>query len=159
MDGNNMNNEFVNDVTEAVNEAVVEPAKDAADSAYTYVADNSYDYAAYDGEEVKPESNGLALASMILGIAGIVVFFLLICCSPFVGGIVALPVAIVGLVLGIKAKKKEQKKGMWLTGIICSAIALAIAVIVITIALVSLIGTLVLGGVSTMPAILDSMSY
>lgn len=152
MDGNNMNNEFVNEVTETVNETV--------DSTYNYNAvDNSYDYAAYDGEEVKPESNGLALTSMILGIAGIVVFFLLICCSPMVGGIVALPVAIVGLVLGIKAKKKEQKKGMWLTGIICSAIALAIAVIVITIALVSLIGTLVLGGVSTMPAILDSMSY
>ncbi len=152
MDGNNMNNEFVNEVTETVNETV--------DSTYNYSAvDNSYDYAAYDGEEVKSESNGLALASMILGIAGIVVFFLLICCSPMVGGIVALPVAIVGLVLGIKAKKKEQKKGMWLTGIICSAIALAIAVIVITIALVSLIGTLVLGGVSTMPAILDSMSY
>lgn len=152
MDGNNMNNEFVNEVTETVNETV--------DSTYNYSAvDNSYDYAAYDGEEVKSESNGLALTSMILGIAGIVVFFLLICCSPMVGGIVALPVAIVGLVLGIKAKKKEQKKGMWLTGIICSAIALAIAVIVITIALVSLIGTLVLGGVSTMPAILDSMSY
>lgn len=152
MDGNNMNNEFVNEVKETVNETV--------DSTYNYNAvDNSYDYAAYDGEEVKSESNGLALTSMILGIAGIVVFFLLICCSPMVGGIVALPVAIVGLVLGIKAKKKEQKKGMWLTGIICSAIALAIAVIVITIALVSLIGTLVLGGVSTMPAILDSMSY
>lgn len=159
MDGNNMNKEFVNDVTEVVNEAVVEPAKDAADSAYTYVADNSYDYAAYDGEEVKPESNGLALASMILGIAGIVVFFLLICCSPLVGGIVALPVAIVGLVLGIKAKKKEQQKGMWLTGIICSVIALVISVGVILVFLVSLLATVLLGASVPMLEMMESTYY
>lgn len=138
MDGNNMNNENV--TMEAVNET------------YT-TAENSYDYAAYDTETAQPTGNGLAIASMILGIVAIVIFFLLLCCGGLVAGIVATPFAIVGLILGIMAKKKEQAKGMWLTGIICSAIALAIGVLMIVFGVISL----VVMGVGTSASMLEMM--
>lgn len=140
MDGNNMNNEFVNEVTEVVGEAVVEPANDAADSTYTYNAvENSYDYAAYD-EEAQSGGNGLAVAAMVCGIAADVLFLLSFCCLflRMVALFIVLAVGIAGLVMGIIAKKKEQKKAFWLTAIICSSIVIAFVLITFAMVIVSM---------------------
>ena len=72
----------------------------------------------------------MAVASMILGICSLV-----FCWSPFV----ALICSIIGLILGIVGKKKQQG-GMALAGIITSAIGLAISVVIIVIAVIAVIG-------------------
>ncbi len=116
MDGNNMYNE-------TVNEAVAE----VENTTYEYNAvENSYDYAAYD-EEVQSGGNGLAIASMSCGIAAASVYLLTYCCFfRILWLILVLLAGIAGLVMGIIAKKKKQKKGFWLTGIICSSIIIAL---------------------------------
>lgn len=76
------------------------------------------------------QSKGLAIASMVLGICSLV-----FCWSPFL----ALICSIIGLILGIIGKKKQQG-GMALAGIITSSIGLAISVIIIIIAVVAVIG-------------------
>ena len=75
---------------------------------------------------------GYALTAMICGIASIVVSF---CCS-----VIALPVGIVGIVLGSMARSRIRKSGgmlsgngMALAGIICGAVGMALAVIMIII--------------------------
>lgn len=66
------------------------------------------------------QSNGLAVASMVIGIVSL----LLSCCY---GGFLGL----IGLILGIIAISKGQKKGMAITGIITSVIAMIITIIAI----------------------------
>ena len=66
--------------------------------------------------ENNSKPNGKSIASFVLGIVGIFAWLL-----PCVG----YPVTIVGLILGIVARKKE-KNGFNLTGIILSAITLAL---------------------------------
>ena len=66
-----------------------------------------------------PEQKGFSIASMGLGIVGLVAW-----CLPIIG----FPVTIVGLVLGILGIKKGGK-GMAIAGIILSAITLVITMI------------------------------
>ncbi len=72
---------------------------------------------------VKPQPNkqssGLAIASMVLGIVGIVA-----CCCCGVG----LPCAIVGLILGIVARARGNRQGFSIAGIILCSFALLIGV-------------------------------
>lgn len=72
---------------------------------------------------VAQQPKGLAITALVLGIAGIVLAWI-----PGVNW-VALPAAIVGLILGIIALKKGQPRGMALTGIILGAIAIVFAII------------------------------
>ena len=72
---------------------------------------------------VAAEPKGLAISSLVLGIVGVVFSWFV----PFIG-IVG---GIVGLILGILARKKGQPKGMSLTGIILSAVAIVLAIIAI----------------------------
>ncbi len=67
----------------------------------------------------QPPSQGLAIASMVLGI-----------CSPFMAlcPLIGIAVSITGLVLGITAKKKNQGK-MATAGIVLSSIGLVLALI------------------------------
>lgn len=62
----------------------------------------------------KPKMNGLALASMILGIAS-----LCCCCSSYICGILA-------IVFGIVARACGNRSGKSIAGIICGAISLAL---------------------------------
>jgi hypothetical protein len=62
-------------------------------------------------------TNGLAVASLVLGILAIVMFWI-----PFLGW---LPV-LVGLVLGLVALQQPYGRGMAVTGVVCSSIALAL---------------------------------
>jgi hypothetical protein len=64
---------------------------------------------------VAAPSNGLAVASMVLGIIAVFTFWI-----PFLGWI---PV-IIGLVLGVVALSKPYGRGMAITGIACSGLAL-----------------------------------
>ena len=60
-------------------------------------------------------STGLAVASMVLGIISVFTFWI-----PFLGWI---PV-VIGLVLGFVALSKPYGRGMAITGIVCSGLAL-----------------------------------
>lgn len=68
------------------------------------------------------KNNGLAIASMILGIVSLVGS----CCIWYL----TIPCAVVGLILGIIALK-NGKDGMAIAGIVMSAIGLAIALLVV----------------------------
>lgn len=68
-----------------------------------------------------PPSKSLAVASMVLGIVSVVLL-----CTVYLG----IPCSIVGLVLGIVAKKKNQG-GMATAGIVLSIISLALVAIII----------------------------
>jgi len=65
----------------------------------------------------KPGTNGKAIASMVLGIIGILMVF------TYVFSFVSVILGIVGLILGISANKK-QRSGIAIAGIVTSAISL-----------------------------------
>ena len=72
----------------------------------------------------KPPGYGMAVASMVIGICGLVFLWV-----PFFGSVLS----IVGLVLGAVSKKKLNEtgspSGMATAGIVCSVVALAVTVI------------------------------
>lgn len=71
----------------------------------------------------QPQNKGLAIASMVLGIVSLVS-----CC---LNDFFMLARAVVGLILGIIYRSKYGKSGMATAGIVCSAIALGLAVLLI----------------------------
>ncbi len=77
----------------------------------------------FNGGYGESGGNGMAIASMVLGIVAIV----LMCCNTYIG----MACAVVGLILGILHVRKNGKNGMAIAGIVCSAVAIAIAVIAI----------------------------
>ena len=60
-------------------------------------------------------TNGLAIASMVLGIVALFTFWM-----PLLGWIPA----IVGLVLGVVALQRPQGRGMAIAGVVCSGLAM-----------------------------------
>lgn len=72
---------------------------------------------------VAPAGNGLATASMVLGIIAIAIVWI-----PIIGMIGSL-LALVGLVLGFVALQKPTGRGQAIAGIACSAVALAITIL------------------------------
>lgn len=64
-----------------------------------------------------PKSNGLAIASMVLGIIALV----LSCCVPYVPILLGLLAVILG---GVSLAKKQGGKGMAIAGLICGIITL-----------------------------------
>jgi hypothetical protein len=67
-------------------------------------------------------SNGLAVASMVLGIVAVLFFWM-----PFLGWV---PV-VLGLVLGCVALSRPYGCGMAIAGIVCSGVALAVKLILL----------------------------
>jgi hypothetical protein len=65
------------------------------------------------------EPNGLAIASLVLGIVSLLLFWI-----PFIGW---LPV-ILGVVLGLIAMQQPTGRGMAMAGLVCSGVALALKV-------------------------------
>lgn len=90
-----------------------------------------------DDDYREPQSNGLAITGMVLGIVALVFGLLFSCCGALFSILFSAPFAIGGLITSIIALKKGQDKGMAITGIICSALALLIGVIMILIAFLS----------------------
>ena len=66
------------------------------------------------------EPNGLAVASLVLGIIAIFTFWV-----PFLGWV---PV-VLGLVLGLIALSQPYGRGMAIAGVICSGLALAVKLV------------------------------
>lgn len=84
--------------------------------------------------EKNTADHGMALASMILGIAGLVA-----CCCY---GILGIVLGAVGLILGIIARKHGNNEGISLAGIILSAISLGFGLLFFGIVLLGVIGML-----------------
>ncbi|MCS6622623.1 hypothetical protein N0B44_06860 [Roseibacterium beibuensis] len=70
------------------------------------------------GGYVQVQSNGMAVASLVLGILSILFVWI-----PFIG-LVSWILAPIGLVLGLVALNKPYGKGMAIAGSICSGIGL-----------------------------------
>lgn len=102
----------------------------------TYEMNSDYESWEDDGYN-QPQSNGLAITGMVLGIVALVIGLLSSCCGGFI--LFSAPFAIGGLITSIIALKKGQDKGMAIAGIICSALALLIGVIMILMAFISYI--------------------
>lgn len=102
-----------------------------------------YQQPAYQQPAVKPAipGKGMGVTGMVLGIVSLALF-----CVWYL----AIPCAIVGMILsGIAAKKAKEvgmKNGMATAGIVCSAIALGITVLFIILVAVGVAGALSLGG-------------
>lgn len=98
------------------------------------------DYESWEDDDYNPpQSNGLAITGMVLGIVALVFGLLFSCCGALFSILFSAPFAIGGLITSIIALKKGQDKGMAITGIICSALALLIGVIMILMAFISYI--------------------
>jgi hypothetical protein len=79
----------------------------------------AYGYPAY----AAPQPQGLSIASLVLGIAGVL--------GSFIYGIGLFP-SIAALITGILGRKRQpHAKGMWLTGIITGSIGIGISIICI----------------------------
>lgn len=83
----------------------------------------------------EPQSNGeggkgLAIASLILGILGLIFS----CCTAYIG----IPFGVVGIILGVMHNKKNGKCGMSTAGIICSVVAVVLAVVITILGLIGL---------------------
>lgn len=116
METNNYNSENMNDIY-----------KDS----YSY-------YESWEDDDYREsQSNGLAITGMVLGIVALVFGLLFSCCGALFSILFSAPFAIGGLITSIIALKKGQNKGMSIAGIICSALALLIGVVMIIIAFLS----------------------
>ena len=92
---------------------------------------------------METKTNGKAIASLVLGILSCILLF------PKNGAFVGIVLAIVGIVLAVKAKKEiemsgEGGKGMATAGMVLSIIALALCVLAI-ICIVAAIGMFAAG--------------
>ncbi len=84
-------------------------------------------------------NNGMAIASMVVGIVAI----LAACWKPIIG----LVAGIVAIVLGVMHKKRNGKNGMATAGFVCGIVAVVLSVIIFVLAL---IGLAVIGGAAAL---------
>lgn len=68
----------------------------------------------------KPEGNGLAVTALVLGIIGLVLYWV-----PFL----PYPLAILAIIFGAIGAKKPIKKGLGITGIVTGTITIILKVI------------------------------
>lgn len=80
----------------------------------------------------KSNANGLAVAGLVLGIVSVVFAFLF----SWVG----LIAGVVGIILSVKGRKSEEKRGMATAGLVLSIIGTALSGIVVVCAL-CIVGT------------------
>ncbi|MBQ8540595.1 MAG: DUF4190 domain-containing protein [Clostridia bacterium] len=87
----------------------------------------------------------MAIASLVLGIVSVVL-------SVFGGSLIGLPVGIVGVIMGVLAKKKTPENGMATAGLVCSIIGTAVSglVFVACVGCASCYGTAINGAVSSL---------
>lgn len=98
-------------------------------SQYSHYQDHTAEMSFYGAMDEPPErsgtANGMQIASLVCGIAGIV---LGCCCIPY-GMVIGLVLGIVGLVLAIVGNK-QSSSGIGTGGLVCSIIAIVLCVIV-----------------------------
>lgn len=88
---------------------------------------------------MEEQKKSLTIASLVLGIVGIVFDFI----YPIIGIIAG----IIGIVLSVQANKKEGKSGMATGGMVCSIVAVAIGGLMYACAICA-VGTLLSIGAS-----------
>lgn len=90
-----------------------------------------------------PPGNGLAIASLVLGITSLVFMWF----GYF--ALLSIAMAVVGIILGISAKKKNAQvgapAGMATAGIVCSIIALALSALVLVVCTICVASCATLG--------------
>ncbi len=101
------------------NNAAGGTADTSGTNAASTAGSESYSAGAVEPPQNAGDKKGMAIASMVLGIISVVFFCL---------WYIAIPAAIVGLVLGVLSNK-AAKSGMATAGIVLSIIALAVAII------------------------------
>lgn len=82
-----------------------------------------FDRAAQTGGQTPAPTNGMAIASLVLGIVSILIVWI-----PIVG-ILGTLMALISLVLGILALRHATGRGLAIGGIVCSGVSLAITAI------------------------------
>lgn len=102
-----------------------------ANNTYYSQDPNPQFYAQNDGYQEPPKTNGLAIASLVLGIVSIP----MCCCTYF--GIIC---GVLGLIFGLLSKPKTgpnagKLNGLAIAGIICGAIGLVLSVILLIVSL------------------------
>ncbi len=102
-------------------------------SQYQYQQDYSYMGSQPVYEHQSGARKGFAIASMVLGIIGLVSS----CCSLITFGVLNLLLGVVGLILGILGLK-SQGKGMAIAGIVMAALNLIIGVLLLIIMVASM---------------------
>ena len=93
-------------------------------------------YVEVKANTVNSEKKTLSIAALILGLVGIIFDFIYLWIGLIAG--------IIGIIIGVKARKEENAKGMATAGFICSIVAVAIGGFLLACALCA-IGTLAAG--------------
>lgn len=107
----------------------------------------AYEQPMYAEEPVTGKNgNGVAIASLVLGIISIAMLVLSFCCCGTYTGFISVVTAIVGMVLASSAKKKGMVGGAQKAGFILSLIALIISIVLIVISIVMTIVLVASGG-------------
>lgn len=70
-------------------------------------------------------ANGMAIASLVLGIVSVLIVWI-----PIVG-VLGSVMALIGLVLGILALRRDGGRGLAIGGIVCSGVSLVITAVVL----------------------------
>lgn len=100
---------------------------------------NYYNMRDIEQKEKERPRQGMAIASMILGICGIILSFCC-CCIPIYGSFVAIAVSGIGLVLSILALSAGNRSGFAVSGIITSLIGVLISAALLIILYTGIMG-------------------
>ena len=91
------------------------------------------DEQAYEANKAKDESKAFSITSMVLGIVGSALIFLM----DFIPVIISIICGVVGVVFGAYALyNKRNGKGMAIAGFVCSIVAIAVPLLILLVELV-----------------------
>ena len=117
-------------------EAYTSGADETQDSFKTMETEKQRIYVEPKTPQTDPEKKTLSIAALVLGIVGIVFDFIYLWIGLIAG--------IVGIIIGAKARKDENAKGMATAGFICSIVAVVMAGLLLACAICA-IGTIAAG--------------
>jgi hypothetical protein len=84
------------------------------------------------------QGDGLAIASMIVGIIAAIVALVGWCCCGYFGTGASILIGIVAVILGFVSRSQGSRSGMGLTGIICGFAAILVGVIMTILLIIGL---------------------
>lgn len=110
-------------------------------NAYTNTNTNTNTYSNTYDNTYTDESNGAAVASLILGIISLACMLgVAVPIFPFFGSLCGL----IGIILGASGRKKQAKRGMATAGLVCSIIGLVFTAVIL-VGCVGCVGCMALG--------------
>ena len=90
--------------------------------------DERDDFDDYPRRRRVQQSDGLAIASMIIGIVAVIASIVGWCCCGYVGSGAAILGGVTAVILGFVSRSQGSRSGMGLTGLILGFVAIAIGV-------------------------------